>query len=218
MDASEHSQTAAPARRTLFQRLELDRAVIYALLLRGWQLAAGAVTLVLMTLFFTGPLQGYYYTFASLIALQSFFELGFSVVVVNLCSHEWSRLRLDEDGAIAGDADALSRLVSLGRLLFRWYGVAAVVFAAAVGVGGALFLGRQSAESISWLPPWVALVGLSSLVLWTLPFVAMLEGCNQVAEVNRFRWIQAVAASLAVWGVMVLGGELWAAAAAALAR
>jgi hypothetical protein len=56
------------------------------------------------------------------------------------------------------------------------------------------------------------------LLLWTLPFNAMLEGCNQVATVNLFRLIQAVTANLCVWTVMVLGGGLWAAVAAAAAR
>jgi hypothetical protein len=48
--------------------------------------------------------------------------------------------------------------------------------------------------------------------------VALLEGCNQVATVNRFRLTQAITASTAVWTLMVAGGQLWAAVAATAAR
>jgi len=203
--------------KQFLRRIEVDRAVFYAILLRGWQLLAGTGTVVLMTLFFTKRVQGYYFTFASLMALQTFFELGFNIVVINLCSHEWARLRLDKRGQITGDETARSRLISLGRLLGKWYAVAAFLFVVLVGVGGAVFL-AQKPEPVRWQEPWLAIVVLTGLLLWTLPFNALLEGCNQVGEVNKYRLIQAAVASVSVWTVMVLGGGLWAAVAATAAR
>ncbi len=187
-------------------------------MLRVWQLLGGAVTVVMMARFFTGDLQGFYGLFASLIALQSFFELGFNIVIVNVCSHEWSKLGLSNERAIEGDRRALSRLVSFGRLLFAWYGVASLLFVLMVSVGGAIFIAQKPAPGISWQVPWVVLVVVSGLLLWTLPFNALLEGCNQVVAVNRFRLVQAVAANVSVWVVMALGGGLWAAVAASTAR
>ena len=99
------SAARGPLRRFV-NRLEVDQAVFYSLCLRGWQFLAGPVSVVLIGLFFTPETQGFYYTFASLMALQTFFELGFSIVVINVSSHEWLRLRLDEGGRIVGDADA----------------------------------------------------------------------------------------------------------------
>jgi len=207
----------SPSRLALWQRLEIDRAVLFAVLLRVWQLAAGVVTIGLMTIFLSRPTQGYYYLFASLVALQTFFELGLNVVVINVCSHEWAGLRLHQ-GRIEGEPAALSRLISLGRLLFRWYGVAQALFVAIVGTAGALYLSWTSATKIAWEAPWAATVVLSGLLLWTLPFNAMLEGCNQVAAVNGMRLVQAIVANVAVWSVMAAGGGLWAAAASAAAR
>ena len=46
---------------------------------------AGIVTAVLIFINFSRQVQGYYYTFAAVIALQTFFELGLNVVVVNIC-------------------------------------------------------------------------------------------------------------------------------------
>lgn len=204
--------------RRLVNRLEVDRAVFYAICLRGWQLFAGAVSVVLIGLCFSPELQGYYYTFASLMALQTFFELGLSIVVVNVSSHEWSLLRLDAHGRVEGDPDALSRLVSLGRLLFRWYAVAASLFIVIAGTGGAWFISLKHHSAIAWEAPWTALIVLTGGLLWTLPFNALLEGCGQIIVVNRFRFIQGIVANLAVWTAMLSGGGLWAAAAATGAR
>ncbi len=41
------------------------------------------------------------------------------------------------------------------------------------------------------------------------PFIAMLEGCNQVAEVNRYRLVQAITGSIVVWCCLVGGANLW---------
>lgn len=214
--------TAPPAARgplrRFVNRLEVDQAVFYALCLRGWQFLAGPVSVVLIGLYFSPETQGFYYTFASLMALQTFFELGFSIVVINVSSHEWLHLRLDERGRIAGAPDALSRLASLARLLFRWYGIAGLLFLVLVGSGGELFLARQAAPGVAWRGAWIWLVAIQSGMLWTLPFTVLLEGCGQMPIVNRYRLYGAVTANVAVWTSILLGAGLWAAVAVAAGR
>ncbi len=202
----------------LLNRLELDRAVVFALLLRIWQLLAGAVSVVLIALFFTGEMQGYYYTFAGLLALQSFFELGLHIVIISTASHEWARLRFDHQGRIVGDPLARSRLIHLGRWMATWYAAAALLFIVVVSTAGALFFSLRPAGDVAWFYPWLLLVLLTGALLGTLPLIALLEGCNQVATVNRFRLVQAVVANLAVWTAICLGAGLWAAVVAAAAR
>ncbi len=202
----------------MLNRMEVNRATFYAILLRVWQLAAGAVSLVLISIFFSPEVQGYYYTFFGLLALQSFFELGMHIVIIAAGSHQWADLRLGEDGRITGDASALSRLVSLGRLIAVWYAFACVLFIVLVGIAGFLFFSLKPSADVSWPMPWCLLVLLSGMLLWTLPFNALLEGCNQVVTVNRFRLIQAVCANLTVWTAIALGAGLWAAVAATAAR
>ena len=63
--------------RRFLNRLEMDRAVFYAVLARAWQLMAGPVTMVLIAWNFSPAVQGYYYTFWSMIALQMCFETSF---------------------------------------------------------------------------------------------------------------------------------------------
>ena len=200
--------------RRLLRLIELDRAVAFALFARAWQALAGPVTLILIARHMTPEMQGYYYTFASVLALQSFVELGFSAVVLSVASHEWANLRI-EGGRIEGSTEARSRLVSLGRLVFKWYAAASALFVLLVGLGGYLFFAQQPNPGVDWQRPWFALVILTALLLWALPFNALLEGCNQVATVNYFRLTQAVATSLALWVALIAGAGLWAAVVAA---
>lgn len=213
--------TSAPKRRSwprrMLNRLEVDQAVFFALAVRGWQMVAGVVSLLVIAIFFSPQVQGFYYTFASLTALQTFFELGFTVAVISLSSHEWAHLRMEANGAVEGDALAKARLGSLVRWMKRWYFAAAMLFLVVVGLLGARFLGERDVDA-PWQGPWAATVAASAVAMWCAPFAALLEGCGQAAIVNRFRLAQAVLASLAFWSAAAAGAGLWAAAAASVAR
>ena len=203
--------------RRLSSRLEIDRAVFYVLLTRGWQLLAGPVTVLLIVRYFSSEMQGYFYTFASVLALQAFVELCMHIVIINVASHEWHRLRLTETGSIEGDTDALSRLASLARFTTAWYALVAAVFVIVVGLAG-VGLFSDETSMVNWLPPWLALVVLTGGLLWTLPLTSVLEGCNQVGTVNRFRLFQAVSGHAVVWGFIAAGFGLWATVASAAVR
>jgi O-antigen/teichoic acid export membrane protein len=191
----------------------LNRAVLFVLLTRGWQALAGGITLLFIARFFTPEVQGYYYTFASLVALQTFAELGLSVVVLIRASHEWSSLQLGSSGEVTGDPAALARLSSLMRFVAMWYAAASLVFLVGAGIGGYLFLARSPAPGVEWIGPWWATVALAAVQLWAMPFLSLLEGCSQVAAVNRFRLVQTVAEALTMWALFLAGAGLWVAAA-----
>lgn len=188
-----------------------DRSILFALLLRCWQTAAGAVSLIMITAFFSADLQGFYYTFSSLLGLQAFVELGLYIVVLVLASQEWSKLSLDDSRRIVGDAIAASRLASLVRFVAKWYFVASAVFAFGVGIAGHAFLSGSGNTHVEWGWPWWTVVALATCQLWLMPVLTLLEGCNQVAEINRFRFFQAFAESLALWCLLIAGAGLWAA-------
>ncbi len=194
---------------------EVDYAIFFALLSKAWQVLAAPVTILLVVAYLSPELQGFYYTFYSLLALQAFVELGLFTVIIAVASHEWADLDLDASGVLVGRGEALSRLVSLGRFAFKWYALASALLMVGVGVAGYVFFSGEGNSEVSWQAPWTAFIIVSALVLWTLPFVSLLEGCNQVATVNRFRVSQVILSSLALWLTLVLGGGLWAAVAAA---
>lgn len=203
-------QSVAPSfLRRLAQVADVDTAVLFGVLARVWGVAAGPVTLLLIASHFTPELQGYYYTFLSLLALHVFFELGLGQVIIQYAAHEWSRLRLDGKGRITGDALSLSRLVSLGRFSLRWFAVAGALLALGLMAAGALFFADADETGVDWLLPWIGLCVLTGISLWLLPLLSLLEGCNQVASVYLFRLLQGVLGSFVVWTAIVLGAGLW---------
>ncbi|HBJ36180.1 MAG TPA: hypothetical protein DDZ51_15805 [Planctomycetaceae bacterium] len=197
---------------------------------RGWQFVAGPVTVVLIGMFFTGEVQGYYYTFWSLIALQTIFDFSFQPVIVNFASHEWGELSQGGanlstvDKATIGQHRSISRLASLLRGSLLWYGVAAALFFAVVGVAGVAFFSQaessqaESSQRLSWQPAWLFLVALTAVNFWTVPFLAILEGCGQVRSVYRLQFARAVLGNIAVWILIPLGAGLWVTVAVAAVR
>jgi len=169
------------------------------------------VTIILIASCFRPEVQGYYYTFASLLALQVFVELGLSQVIIQFASHEWSRLNLNEKGQIVGSAEALSRLVSLGQVTLRWYTVAGAIVSIGLGLGGYVFFLRSPDTNVSWAGPWILLCALTGIRLFLLPVFSLLEGCNQVAAVYGFRLVEAVLRSVIIWISISIGTNLWAA-------
>lgn len=203
---------------TLARRGGVDRAAAFAIASRLWPLLSAPVTLFVIVLYFTPETQGFHYTFTSLLALQSFAELGLSIVIVNVASHEWSELSLDGEGRLTGAPHSHSRLVSLGRLVFGWYAVASLVFVVVVASIGYAFFSQSSTPTVPWQTPWLSLVFIAGLQLWLLSLTSLLEGCNQVETVQQFRLAQTVASSVAFWVVAAAGGGLWAGVSMAAAR
>jgi hypothetical protein len=186
-----------------------NRAVNFSLAYRAWQGGAGLLTIPLVAHFLASNTQGYYYTFASLVALQSFFELGMSIVISVFASHEWHKLSRGADGEIEGDPAAHSRLVSLGRFVFGYFGVAAGGFWLIAGTAGFFILSRQHEPGVNWMLPWALHATISAAALWFMPFLSLLEGCNEVARVAKFRLAQSVVSNLALWAALTAGFDLW---------
>lgn len=184
--------------------------MLQTLLQRSWSILAGGVTLLLLPLFLSVTEQGYYYTFASVLALQVFFELGLGQVILQLVSHEATQLVATADGRLTGPAPAITRLASLARLIRRWYLVAAALFAVLCGTAGALFFtntGHQPAPS--WLGAWVLLIGLTAVNLWLSPALVVHEACGRVGQVSRLRLGQSMVTSALLWGGLAGGAGLW---------
>ena len=204
---SQPQQRSLP--RRLLNRMEVNRAVFYALVSRIWQFVSGPFTMLLIVAFFSSELQGYYYTFGALIALQTFVEMGMQVVTLYLASHEWAKLEIDERGYLTGDAAALARLRSLTLLVLKWYTVASLLFVGGIGIAGYYFFQSQPAVNINWQGPWFCVVGFTALTLVLTPCLSLLDGCDQVSVTNRYRALQSVTATLAVWAAISNGAGLW---------
>jgi len=209
---------ATPVPLTKLQRfLAADQAVRYSIAGKIWLMVSGLLTTLLIAHYFTPELQGYYYTFNAILVVQVFAELGLSAVIVSFASHEWSKLRVDAQGDVVGDSLAISRLSSLARFSLRWYWAAGGLVAFGLAVLGLIFFDTASTQAANWRWPWLLLCLTAGLTLLFMPIGALLEGCNQVASVYKYRLAQYVATSVVAWLAISLGGGLWAAPLSGLA-
>ena len=191
---------------------ETDAPVLWSGLEKISKLCAGAVTIWLVATRFTPEVQGYFFTFFSLLALQVFVDLGVAGVVVPFASHEWAGLGLDERRRIVGDPQALSRLVSFGRMVFGWFLASGAISAAGLGVFGYFFFSAHAESVVAWQTPWLMFCVIGGLNLCLSPVWTLLEGCNQVSAAYFARFLSSVLGSVLLWWAILSGAGLFSAA------
>jgi len=203
--------------KRLLNKAHVDRPVFFALATRAWAVTAGPISALLIAARFSPEIQGYYYTFGSLVALQVFVELGLGIVVVHSASHEWARLNLTAEGSIAGDALALSRLRGIAAVAVRWFVIGALLLVTGLTIAGSYFFGTGPDLGVHWRAPWLVLCGFVGVNVALTPAWSLLEGCNQVARLYRFRFFQGIVVTGAIWVAILVGADLWAAPIMAMA-
>src|SRR5579863_10282530 len=154
------TQPAPSTVRRLLRLAGVDKAIGYTVLARVWASTAGLITVAPIARFLSPAEQGYYYTFGSLVAMQIIFELGFSVVILQLSAHEAAHLSLSEDGSVSGPAHAHARLASVLRKSLKWYAIASILMTSLlIPIGWHFFAtSPNSSNSIMWRLPWIAVV------------------------------------------------------------
>ncbi len=197
--------------RRLFRLLHVDRVVVFAIAARIWPFLAGPLTAYLILSHFSEETQGLYYGFGWAMGIQSLFELGFSVLIISMASHEAAVMR----GETPGDASqAKQRLASLWKGAVAWYMLMGVLFfCTAMIVGWNVF--SQQETTVAWQPAWFVMLPLAMLSVWLAPCLAILEGIGHRSDVYRYRLLQAITGNLGVWAAIMLGLGIWAVAVSA---
>ena len=196
------------------EALSLDFHILATLLLRGWSILAGGATVLLIPMFLSPSQQGYYYTFAPVLATQVFFELGLNHVVTQLASHAAAHLRRVSDSRLEGGERWRHAIVSLVTLSRKWNAVMASLFFVALLVGGSWFFSEKGTlQTSQWLTTWVVLIAAAAVNLALSAQLAICEGIGEVGQVARLRLLQSIAGHVLLWVLLVAGAGLWAAAA-----
>jgi hypothetical protein len=203
-------------RRRALELTGFDRAIGWSAAPRLWTSLFGPVTVALIATRLTAEEQGFYFTFNSIAALQVFFDLGLSAVILQFASHERAFLEWQPDGTIGGSAVHKGRLASLLRKAMKWYVPSCLLLAIALLIGGTIFFASRPAGVSGWEGPWVIVALMAAGTLMLSPALAALEGCGAVADVARIRMEQVVLGHLVGWSFLLAGGRLWAPAATAV--
>lgn len=187
----------------------IDKHTLAMLLHRLWTVIAGGGTVLLIPLCLNSIQQGYYFTFASILALQIFFELGIGQVVIQIVAHEAAHLRKNSDGLYVGDEENLARLCALQAQLRRWYISAALLFGSIISVVGFFFFWNAGLEFIDWAPAWTLLVSTTAINLYLSWKISVIEGFGLVKNISLLRLKQSIIGYFILWVGLIFGGGLW---------
>jgi hypothetical protein len=195
---------------SLAKAVGMDRAIGYTLLNYGITGLSLPVSLYLVARYINPVVQGFYFTFSSILALQVVFELGFSQCIMQFASHEFAHLSFLGNNTLIGDKVAVSRVSSLMRLAIKWYLMASVVAFCAVGIGGYWFFSFRNSGDINWIKPWLVVCSAMAMNLTIIPFFSIIEGCNRIPLAAAIRCAGSLARCLVVCLALASGLQLYA--------
>lgn len=202
---------------SFFRRFGLDQAIVYVLAGKLISILSGLSIILLIPHYLSDELQGYYYTFNSVVALQIIFELGLSTVIIQFASHEMAALKYDFNRRLlTGDERNKQRFLSLIRLSVKWYGAIAVLILLVVGPIGYVFFLSELNAGINWSSAWLTLTIATAINVSLISIVSIAEGCGLIVKVNKMRAIQAAIAAVLSIVFIVSDHGLYATAAIAI--
>ena len=181
-----------------------------------WQGFAGLITVVLIAIYLTPVEQGWFYTFISIAALYSIFEMGISVAIIQASAKFFVHLRWSKDGQVEGQQSG-HFWGFLNQACRIYYLIAILFFTGILLFGFGYFSSKDVDHTQLWLAPWIFMVAATSLSMLLIPYFATLEGGGQIHSVYLIRLIQGVAGSAICWLIIITGGALWASIAMPLA-
>lgn len=174
-----------------------------------WRLFSGPALLILIPLYLTAEVQGYWYTFISLAALAVFADMGFSTILLQFSAHEFAHLKFNSDKTIFGSEKHLIRLGTLLRFAIKWsLGVGIIAFPIILIIG--FFILNQKETEINWIIPWIIYGVASSFVFVNSMLLSFIEGCDSVGDVQKIRFYVSFVTVLSTVILLICGTELYA--------
>ena len=74
--------------RIIARKIGMDKSIAYSSGANMLRAITGLASIYFISLCLTGEEQGCYYTFGSILAIQVFFELGFTGIITQYVAHE----------------------------------------------------------------------------------------------------------------------------------
>ncbi|WP_462266505.1 hypothetical protein [Mucilaginibacter sp.] len=179
------------------------------------RLLTGPVSMLVIPLYLTKQMQGYWYSFMSISALSVLADLGFTTIVLQFSAHEYAHLRLNEDNRFEGSVPHYYKLASFFRFIARWgtY-TCTLAFPIIFGVGYYMFSREQN--SFQWVLPWIVFLIGSGLKFYLNIVISFFEGCGLIAQVQKMRSLNVVLNFVVTIGLLVAHTYLYSLAVASL--
>lgn len=195
----------------LKEKLGVDKAISFTLGTQIVSLIRSLLSIVLVTKYLTANEQGFYYTFMSILAIQIFFELGFSNIITQYAAHECAHLKW-ENGVLNGDNMYLSRLNSLLNLTLKWFSVMSIILLLVLVFSGFIFFSYfgKNYDSVNWQMPWIVMAITTAINLFISPFISFYEGLGKVEKIAKIRLYVLIASTIGFFLALILDAKLYA--------
>lgn len=196
---------------SMARSIGIDGAIAYSSAGRIFSAFAGVISIFFIATFLTGEEQGFYYTFGSILAIQTFFELGFTGIMTQYVAHEVVHLDINNNYKYEGESKYKSRLAYLVRFCIKWYTVVAALFLIVVLVVGFVYFNKfdKSNGSVIWQWPWFLLAFSTAVKLFQSPFTAIYTGLGKVKEMNLISFYQQMIIPASQWILFACGAKLF---------
>lgn len=204
-----------PSQNNIFvkasRKIGMDGAIAYSSAARIFQAFAGVISIFFIAAFLTGDEQGYFYTFGSILAIQTFFELGFTDIITQYVAHEAAHLQLKDAVNYEGEEKYRSRLTYLIHFCMKWYLVIAIAFFIVVNIVGIFFFNSYGSENVDvdWKLPWLILSFSTALKLLQSPFTAIFNGLGRVKDMMQITFYQQLILPISQWILFACGLKLY---------
>ena len=202
----------------IVHKLGMDKSIAYTSGTGIIGAFIGVFSVVLYATCLTKEEQGYYYTFASVLAIQGFFELGFTGIMTQFVAHEHAHLFWGADNiSLEGERIYRSRLASLLHICVKWYSVVAILFLVSLQIAGTFFFeefGKD--EDVNWKSPWFIISAMSAWSLFTAPLFSFMNGLGLVKDMAKMNFYRTIVNTIVLWGCLFAGLKLFSMAFSAI--
>ncbi len=183
-----------------------NRALTFSLSTIIFQLILTPIIIILVTSKISPEEQGYYYTFLSLLNLQSFFELGLFAFIVNKASSSFSNITIFDVKSLNKSYTDIPKLAALYSMTRKIYFLISLLFAFFVGGLGIIFFSHGWTYNLNEIQVcWIVFCILCSFQVYFLGLNGFLEGCGQIDVVEKWKLISFVVSSMVLIVCLVLG-------------
>ena len=164
--------------------------------------------MLLIPLFLSKQMQGFWFTFGSLSALSIFADLGFTAIVTLFAAHEFAYLRIGSGGLIEGDPAYLDRLKSFFRFAMKWGIMVVIITFPIIFIVGYLLMSGEPVL-FSWRWPWLVFVCGAGINFVSNIALSFFEGCGLISKAQKIRFFANVVYAFTVIVSLLSGFNLY---------
>lgn len=171
-----------------------DKDFKSTLLNHGSKLVTGPLLLIMIPLFISKEIQGYWFSFMSVSALSLLADLGFTIIILQFSAHEFAYLRFKNNLIVPIQEDNKEHLYKLA-LLFKFsvkWVKRLIFFTFPIIFLVGIYLFKDKNKDIVWLMPWVIYTISAAIAFINNVILSFFEGCNSVSDIQKLRFTNTV--------------------------